>query len=203
MSSYSDLQSRIADDYINRSDFTPQIKRAILAAIRHYERQRWRFNETSTAINSVANQSYLALPSNFLAHDYLQISAAGGLMPLIPTNFESILTLRQTSATGIPTHYTIQQNRIEIAIVPDSAYSCPLYYLKALPELSADADSNAWTTGLHQDLIVYHATKLIWANTLRNAAEASRFAQLEQMVMSRLDMEQMQFDHGKLTPTTF
>jgi hypothetical protein len=203
MSSYSDLQQRIAQDYLNRSNFTDQIKRAILAAIRFYERQRWRFNETSTAIACSAGQSFLALPSNYLAEDFLQISASGGLMPLLQTDLQGILELRQTSSTGIPTHYCIQQNRIEIAIVPDSAYSCPLYYIKTLTELSADSDTNAWTTGLHQDLIVHHATKLLWANTLRNTQEAVKHADLERLAMSQLSMEQMQFSHLGLKPTQF
>lgn len=203
MSSYSDLQQRVASDYINRSDFTNEIKRAILASIRFYERTRWRFNETATAIACSAGQAYIALPSNFLVKDYLQISASGGLMPLWQTDIQGILELRQTSATGIPTHYHIRQNRIELAIVPDSAYSIPLYYLKTLPELSADADTNSWTTGLHQDLICYHAAAEIWSNTLRNATEASRFKQLEAMALSQLGMEQMQFDHTGTKPTQF
>lgn len=203
MSSYSDLQQRIANDYLNRSDYTDQIKRAILAAIRHYERRRWRFNETATAIACSAGQSYLSLPSNYLAEDFLQISASGGLMPMLETDLQGILELRQTSSTGIPTHYCIHQNRIEIAIVPDSAYSCPLYYIKTLTELSADSDSNAWTQGLHQDLIVHHATKMLWANTIRNTAEATKHADLERLVESQLSMEQMQFSHTGIKPTQF
>jgi hypothetical protein len=203
MSTYADLQQRIAEDYLNRSDFTNQVKRAILSAIRYYERQRWRFNETATAIATIAGQSYLALPANFLVLDALQISAYGTLSPLLPTNLDGLLTLRFTVDTGVPTHFYMRQNRIEIAVVPDSAYSCPLYYLKTLPELSADTDSNSWTSNLHQDLIVYHATKLLWSNTLRNPNEASRYAQLEQLTMSQLSLEQLQFDHLGLTPTQF
>ena len=203
MSTYSDLVSRIASDYINRSDFTNEIKRAILASIRYYEVERWQFNETSTAITTTVNQGFVALPSNYLAVDYLQISAAGGLMRLLPTDLESVLTLKQTSSTGIPTHYCVHGGHIEIAIVPDSAYSCPLHYIKTLPELSADTDSNGWTNGLFQDVIAYHAAKEIWSNTLRNANEASRFAQLEQMAVSRLNLKRAQYEHTGIRPTYF
>lgn len=203
MSTYADLQQRIADDYINRSDFTNQVKRAILAAIRYYERLRWRFNETATAIATSAGQSYISLPSNFLVLDALQISAFGSLSPLEPTNLDGLLTLRLAGVTGVPTHFYLRQNRIEIAVAPDGIYSCPLYYIKTLPELSADTDSNAWTTNLHQDLIAYHAAKLIWSNTLRNANEAIRYAQLEQTTISQLSLEQMQFTHLGITPTAF
>ncbi|HEX7766510.1 MAG TPA: hypothetical protein VF443_07330 [Nitrospira sp.] len=203
MSTYADIQQRIADDYINRSDFTNQIKRAILAAIRFYERRRWRFNETVTSIATVAGQNYIALPSNFLIFDALQISASGSLLPMDPIDLGGLLVMQNTSATGIPSHYNIRQNRIGIAVPPDSAYSCPLYYIKSLDALSADADSNAWTDGLYQDLIAYHAAKQIWANTLRNKQEALTYAALERDTLTQLSMDQMQFNHTGLKPTQF
>lgn len=202
MSTYSELQQRVAD-YINRSDFTSQIKQELKQAIRSLERQRWRFNETSTALVASAGQAFLALPSNYLVFDYLEISLTGGIVPFTQSDLATILEMRATSTTGIPTHFTIYADQIEIAIKPDSAYSCPLHYIKSLPELSADGDTNSWTNGLFQDAIVYHAAKQIWGLVLRDQKEASIFAALERDTISLLSMENMQFHHTGITPTRF
>jgi hypothetical protein len=203
MSTYSELQQRVATDYLNRGDFTDQVKRSIKAAIRHYERRRWRFNETSSAIACSAGQTFISLPSNFLVLDTLQITYAGSRSKLHPREFDFILEMNAASATGVPTDFALRSNRIELAVVPDSAYSCPLYYIKSLTELSADSDTNSWTTGAHEDLIVYHATKLMWANVLRNTEEAMKYGQLEALALNTLDGEYLQYSSQGITPTRF
>jgi hypothetical protein len=203
MSTYLDLQNRIAQDYLNRSDFTDQIKRAIQAAIRHYERRRWRFNETASTIAASAGQTFLTLPANFLTLDYLQISAFGSLTHLKQRTWAEVLEMRAGSSNGFPTDYCIYQDQIELALVPDSAYNCPLYYIKSLTELSADGDTNSWTNGVLQDLIVYNATKQLWGTVLRNTNEAIKFAHLEMTALQVLDMEQVQFRNVRLSHTDF
>lgn len=203
MSTYLELQQRVSRDYLNRTDYDSEVKRSILQAVRHYERRRWRFNETSTALTTSAGQTFLTLPANFLVLDYLQVTQSGTRTQLEPDDLDSILEMRASSATGVPTNFTIYQNRIELFAIPDSAYSCPCYYIKTLSELSADADSNSWTTGAMQDVIAHHAAKLMWANLIRNEKEALKHHQLEQAALSTITSEFEQFALRSLKPTQF
>lgn len=201
MSTYLELVQRVRDDYVNRSDFTAEVKRHILAAVRFYERRRWRFNQSSTAIACSAGQSFVALPGNFLTEDLFRIESQG--IDLLRRELPDIVQMRAFSATGIPTHYAIYGAKIELAVIPDSAYSANLYYLKTLSELSADTDTNGWTQGLAQDVIAYHAAKLMWANVIRNDAEAVKYAQLEADALSMLVSEHEQYVFTAITPTRF
>lgn len=203
MSTYSELQQRIASDYLNRSDFGNEIKRAIKQAIRTYERRRWRFNETASSIACSAGQSFISLPSNFLALDYLQVRYSGVNTKLHQRDLSYILEMNAASSTGVPSDFALRANKIELAVIPNSAYSCSLYYLKSLSELSADTDTNSWTTGAHEDLIAYHATKLMWANVIRDPQKAVMFAQLEQTALNICDAEYVQYGSTDITPTSF
>lgn len=203
MSTYGEIQDRIANDYLNRTDFTSEVKRAILASVRFYERRRWRFNETATSVTTSAGQTFITLPTNFLVPYILKLTANGSVDELQRQDLNYILTMRDNASRGLPTDYTLYANRIELAVVPDSAYSCPVYYVKSLPELSASADSNGWTTGAMQDVIAYRASKLIWANTIRNDKEALKFAALEQEALVTVVEELQQFDIHSLKPTRF
>src|SRR5574339_531069 len=179
MSTFLEVQNRINNDHLNRSTFGDETKRAIKAAIRHYEYHRWSFNETATALATSSSLSYISLPSNFLLLDDLRITINSEDLPLNRRDPQTIRDWNTASTFGQPTDYAIYQNRIETFPIADSAYSVPIYYLKQLTVLSADSDTNAWIQGVVEDVIVHHATKLMWANVLRNDKEAAKHAQLE------------------------
>ena len=67
MSQYSEVLDRITLDWLNRPDLRPEAGRAVKAAIRTFETQRFWFNETATAIATVSGQSYIAAPDNFVS----------------------------------------------------------------------------------------------------------------------------------------
>lgn len=146
MATYRELQDKINLDYLNRTDIIPETKRAIASAIRAYEAQRFWFNETQTATTTTASQAYLSLPSDYLALDRLELYLSGGWEPLSPTTFTEVRDMNIVSTTGQPTHYAYHGDRLELAVIPDSAYPVNVYYLRSLPSLSADSDTNAWTT---------------------------------------------------------
>lgn len=203
MSTYLDLQQRIANDYLNRTDFGNEIKRAILAAVRYYERRRWRFNQTATALTTSAGQAFLSLPSDFLVLDSLQVTESGSRIRLEHVPLPELLDYRASSATGTPTHFTIYSDRIELFATPTTAQSCPLHYIHSLTELSADTDTNAWTNGVMQDVIVHCATKNLWASVLRNKDEALVHAELERTALLYATADFEQFNHGTIRSTEF
>jgi hypothetical protein len=166
MSQYSEVLDRITLDWLNRPDLRPEAARAVKAAIRTYETQRWWFNETSTAIATVSSQGYIDAPSNMLAFDELRITVSSVDCALSNVDLPQLLVLRSGRPFGRPTHYCYHADRFELAATPDSAWDCPLYYIKQLPVLSADTDTNAWTT-FGENLIAHTAAMDLLIGMLR------------------------------------
>lgn len=179
MSTYGQIQDRINLDYLNRSNFANETRRSIQAAVRHYERKPWWFNETATTLTTSAGQTFVAFPSNYHKLELLQITIASADYRLIQRDYSWIKDMNTTRTRGQPTDFAIFQNRIELAVIPDSAYSLPISYLHKFPVLSASTDTSDWTSAV-EDLVVYHATKLMWSNVLRNTEEALKYQALEQ-----------------------
>jgi hypothetical protein len=184
MSSFVDVQTRITGDFLNRPTLVDETKRAIKAAIRHYEYERWGFNETATSIATVSSQSYALFPSNLLILDDLRLTINGEDLELIRESPGWVREMNTARTFGPPIKMAIYQERAEFFPIPDSAWALPVYYLKSLTELSADADTNAWIQGAWQDVIAYHAAKLVWATVLRNDQEAVKYGALERTAYS-------------------
>ena len=183
---FKNIQDRIRLDYLNRDDLIDETKRAIYASIRYYERERWPWNEAVSTLTAVASQSYISLPTDLLIFDSIQFTNSSADYALSRRNFDEIREMRVVRTTGPwPTDYAIYANRIELFPIPDSAYTLPCYYLKQLTALSADADTNKWLSAA-EDVIVYHATAIMWAAPLRNPEQAQVFGQLEVTALNKL-----------------
>lgn len=179
MSTYGQIQDRINLDYLNRSNFANETRRSIQAAVRHYERKPWWFNETATSIVTSAGQTFVAFPANYHKLELLQITIASADYKLIQRDFDWIKRANTARTRGQPTDFCIYQNRIELFPIPDAIYTLPISYLHKFPALSASTDTSDWTSAV-EDLVVYHATKLMWSNVLRNTEEALKYQALEQ-----------------------
>lgn len=176
MSTYVQVRNRIADDVraattAATSDIASQIAQCVLLAIQHYKNERLWFNETTTTLTATSSQSYVDAPSDILVIDNLYLTVSGRNIRLIPQDLDSIIAYRPSS-NGRPRAYCYYQNRFELDRPSDSAYSMPIYYVKELAALSADADTNGWTTD-GEDLIVYHAEKKLYANVIKDLVAAA------------------------------
>lgn len=187
MATFGEIQDRINRDHLNRTDFTAETVRAIRASIRHYEHERFWFNESSTALATTTSISHIARPSTFFATDELRFFyATSASYSLTRVDMKDLLELRAGAQTqGQPTHYAEWGERYELFPIPDSAWTVTVHGFQQLPALSGTADTNAWTSAA-EDLIVYHATKLMWATVLRNTNEARIYADLERAELIRL-----------------
>ena len=187
MATLGQVFDRVNNDYLNRTDLTAETERAVRAAIRHYEHQRFWFNESSTALATVANTSHIARPEAFFATDELRFFyAASASYSLQRTDLDWLLEMRAGAQTfGQPTHYAEWGERYELFPIPDSAWTITVHGYQQLPSLSVTTQSNAWTSAA-EDLIVYHATKLMWATVLRNTETAQVFAELERAELREL-----------------
>lgn len=202
MTTYQDVQTRIATDFLNRTDLTPQIQNAIQATIRLHQRQRLWFLETSTALVAVPSVETIALPSNFLFMQELLVTQDNANIRLVPNAFDMIRWLNINFTVGLPTRYCLYGSNIHFANVPDSAYPIPCYYLKQLPPLSAATDTNDWLSAAY-DLVTYGATKLVYQSVIRNMSAGQIFAQLEATHLYELQREGMQHQTLQIRATRF
>jgi len=182
-STYGVLQSRIADD-LNRTDLTTQIPQNILLAIEHYKNEATWFNETSQTLTATVGQAYVNPPTDLLAIEDLYITISGIDIRLVPQERNDVIEFRPTS-NGRPLAYCFYQGRFELDRKPDTAYSLPLYYRAQLLALSGTSDANIWTTDC-EDLIVFHAEKMLYANVVKDFEKATAAGAQEAAALTRL-----------------
>ena len=202
MSTYGEIQDRINLDYLNRTDFAAETRRSIQAAVRHYERKPWWFNETATSLTTSAGQSFVNFPANYHKLKLLQITIASADYRLIQRDYSWIKDMNTTRTQGQPTDFAIYQNRIELATIPDAIYTLPISYLHKFPALSASSDTSDWTSAV-EDLVVYHATKLMLAGPLQAPERATAFQALEREALSSIIGENEGRFDNKIKPTRF
>lgn len=167
MATFRDMQDRINLDYLNRTDLLNETKRAIIRAVTHYEKYRFWFNMTSTALALGTTSSTVAIPADFLALDYATVLNNTVQVPVAIRSFDRIAYKNgTTSVSGVPSEVVYYRDALHFTPKPASATSLTIYYMHAFPQLSADSDTNPWTSAA-EDLIVHHATADMLANVLR------------------------------------
>lgn len=200
MSTYRDMQDRIALDYLNRTDLLPEIKRAIINSIKATEAERFWFNETAVAAVAV---SAVAVPSNFIALDRLEITIASADYQLMQRSFDEIRDMNVSRITGQPTSFAYHANAFQLALYPDSAYAMICYYIKSLPVLSADTDTNVWTNEL-ATFIAEQATIDILTNVIGAPADQiSRHVAALQVARNELNLRNTGRMTFRLRATSF
>lgn len=198
-----EVQNRINADFLNR-DFGAETRRAIQATIRSRQHQRWGFNETATDLTTSAGQAFLSLPSNLLILDDVRLTVNGEDLPLLARDPQFVRDSNMNGVTGQPVYYALYQNRIQLSLTPDSAYAVPVYYVKALTELSADSDTNAWLEGGMQDVIAYGAAKLMWGTVIRDDKQEAKFEKLERKAETMMEgHHEQRRTPNSLKPTEF
>lgn len=187
MATYGEMQDRVNNDYLNRTDLTAETARSIRAAIRHYERERFWFNESSTVLPTVSSQSHIARPTAFFRIDNLRFfydtSASYALRNVTLAELNEMRAGAQTH--GDPTHWAEYGEQLELFPIPNAVDNVVAYGYQQLATLSASTDTNGWTSAA-EDLIVYHAAKLMWATVLRNVEMARTFVDLEKSALQDL-----------------
>ena len=182
-STYGTLQSRIADD-LNRADLTSQIQQNINLAIKHYRTERFWFNETSATAAATVGSAQVAAPLDILIIDRLYILISGINIELLPMDLDAIIEFRPIT-NGRPRSFCYYRNQFELDRKCDQAYTLTLYYVKELTALSASGDANLWTTDC-EDLIVFHAEKMLYANVIKDMQKAQAAAALEKEALTRI-----------------
>ena len=156
MSTYGDMQSRIADD-LHRTDQTTQIRTAIQNAVRRYERERFWFNEARATASTTDGTSTYAVPTDYMSGLRLEITVNSSTYPLTLRSIDYIDSVDVSGTEGQPNDYAILAEEFRLYPVPDSSsYTLTLTYNKSLGSLSATTDTNAWMVEA-EDLIRHEA----------------------------------------------
>ena len=140
---YADLQTTIAG-YLARSDLTTQIPDFIrLAELRLRRDLRIRQMLKSVTTDTVAGDSTVELPSDFLeVRDFIVVGN-----PVQPLSYYSPSAFNRNTRTweiGKPLDYTVLANDFQLAPVPDSVYTVKMLYFAAPTFLSSSNASNVF-----------------------------------------------------------
>lgn len=191
---YIILQQTVADEMGDRTDLlTPlsdsglsssPVKNAIQSAVAKWEREPFYFNEaySSPLFTTVASQEFYtssdaAAIATMPDVIFLHILISANRYSLTKRSWQELEELSVNPAnTGQPTDWAYFAEEIRVYPIPDGAYPVRASRTTKLTNLSADSDTNVWTTDAF-DLIKSEA-KLILAQEVTHDNElATRMKQ--------------------------
>lgn len=179
MSTFATLKSNIADD-LARSDLTTQIGARVLKAIEYYANKDFWFNRGTNTVSTVAGTETYSLPADLITPLRARISDGTITEQLTRVSNEWLDIHFETADQAIPSWWSIDRELLRLRPIPDAVYTVTLTYRKELTALSADSDTNAWTTDA-EDLIQRRAEWDIYAHIIRDQqmAQVSKASELE------------------------
>ena len=96
---------------------------------------------------------YVKLPSGFMGMKNIDL-LTDPVTPLTYKNLSELDASRRKDATGKPLYYSIVQDNIEFAPVPDGEYTIEVVYYEKIPALS-DTNPTSWLLTAHPDAYLY------------------------------------------------
>jgi len=206
MSTFLEMQQRIADD-LNRTDLTAQIKKAINRAIRFYQKEPFWFKETSATFNTVAAQkTYTTTDTSITDIDRIHFMRAvinSAIYKITEKPLSFIENRNPNFAQGIIRYYAWWANTIYFYLVPNQIWTVTIYYTKKYTDLSADSDTNDWTT-YAEDLIESRARAWLYSRILKDQANAVMAqAEEEQNLQALRDISEGYVAEARIPATIF
>lgn len=183
MTTFADIKDAIADDIDDTTgEYSAQISRAVLAAIRYCERNTYYFNETrDITFATVGGQEWYDSDDNANIPTLVHIAGAWSedsngerdeLRRATPQEME--LLSDNSASRGEPYAYTYFGQRIRIYPIPGAtSYTIRLQVGPyRLTPLSADTDTNAWLSEAY-DMVKARAKYILAKDTLKDANVAA------------------------------
>ncbi len=194
MTTFGVMKARIASE-LDRSDLTALIGDHIQDAIQTHRGRRWWFLEgpTSGAYTSTttAGNSYVSLYPGLIQLDSLRITVNGQVKDLSEISFQTMEWLHDgSSSNGEPYNYNVRAEQMRLYPTPDQVYTLTWKGLFEEAALSADGDSNDWTTTA-APLIRAHAMMTLYRDTIRDQAGVAEQKEAVAVAIDALDREHM------------
>lgn len=195
MSDYGTIKARIADE-IARADLSTQIAREVKSAIKHYERQRFYFNEsTFTFAFQDGRDTYSAGDHSMIARlaiidEIRLIEDTQTRFVMSPRTYDELRRISTSiNIEGTPTDFAYRGQHLLCYPQSDASYAAIVSAVVRFDELSADADTNAWVTDA-EELIRQRAKRMLYTNVIRDYEEAAALEQIEAAALRALKSEQ-------------
>ncbi len=186
MATLGDLEARIYREI--HKTLSTDVRNAVLEAVRHYQTDRFWFNEavdnfniTLSAVYSLSN----VLPKVINVDSMLVYQ--GGVPYHVEQQSWNLLDRLDigSSVTGTPSDFAIHHEMLRLYPTPNATTSIQVAYHKQITLSSSATASNAWTNEA-ADLIRHRAKALLYAGLLLDPAQAQVEAQMENMTLNRL-----------------
>lgn len=174
MTAITDMIQELESEY-DRVSLTAVANRAILAAVRHYERERFYFNEAVASWVTVANQEKYTFASLSLSDlvyvDLLKTIVNSTQYPLTERTYIYIEGIQTSDVyIGYPYDYAIHAESFVLYPIPNASYTCEVSYVKRIPaSISACFSSSSVWTNEAYDLIMARARAHLDINYFRRA----------------------------------
>jgi len=150
LTNYTELQDSIAD-FLNRSDLTAVIPDFIKLTESDLNRQL-RTREMSVRTRAPLSKQYVKLPDDYLGMRNIEL-VTDPVTVLEYRNLQNLDIHRKTDSSGKPIYYSIMQNNIEFAPIPDTEYTLEIVYYQSLPALASFTTN--WLLDTHPDAYLY------------------------------------------------
>ena len=211
MTTQTALKAEIAVD-LRRSDLTTNIATAISAAIRHWQTERFYFNESRlSTFATVSTQSIYTTSDDtdipkWIEIDYVKLVDSDGqvytLCRLSPEEMESLLYTG--AASGRPDSYSYFEESFRLHPIPDAVYTIrPVGLIRKAEPASDGEASNVWMTEAY-DLIRLEAEERIYKNVLVDLERAAVVEGSKRDALSQLyAASSKKTATGQITPTQF
>jgi len=150
LTNFTDLKASVAD-FLNRSDLTSVIPDFITMTESEMNRLL-RVREMSIRTRAPLDSQYLQLPVDYLGMRNIELLTTP-VTPLEYLNPQNIDLHRRDDPTGKPIFYTILQNNLEFAPVPDIEYTLEIIYYQRIPSLATFTTN--WMMDNNPDAYLY------------------------------------------------
>lgn len=155
ITNYSELQTSVAN-WLHRSDLTAQIPDFIAIAESALSRDLdCKEMETKTTLTTTSGSATVALPVDLVETRRLMVTGTYNTVLKYLTPDELAQDYGDNS-TGLPCVFTVIGGALELAKIPDSAYTMELTYRQQIPALS-DASTTNWLLTRWPDAYLYGA----------------------------------------------
>jgi len=196
ISTYSELQTAVANWLAGRTDLTDRIPEFIVLAEAEFNRElRCAQMETRsyTTVNTAATEpEFISLPGDFQTMRRVRLSSETGKPALEFVSAQQMDSFRydRANVTGVPGYYTIFGTEMELFPTPAQAYTIEMIYRANIPALASN--STNWLLTAAPDAYLYGALLEsapyinddqrinVWLTGLRTAIEGLNRVSFEQ-----------------------
>lgn len=210
MATFGEVKSRVINE-LDRTDLASVAPDAVRLTIKRYEAERLHFTVSrNLTLNTVAGQVLYTGSDASWIPDIVRIDnpgfvLVGGQNRKVYRDDPVVLEfMTDNSATqGEPLNWAYYAQQLRLYPVPDQVYSLRFHGVMRLAALSADGDTNAWTTDA-EDLITAGAKRWICQQVTKDFQLAEVMKMAEDEALQRLRSEYTdRHATGKITATQF